>query len=403
MTDNTAPTQAIDRKEPGATAEPGSTSWLAPLTTGVITVLVGFTGTVALLVEALKVIEANAAQTSSALLFVGLAMAVTTMALSWSTRMPIVTAWSTPGAALIASSAAGLGYEAALGAFVVTGLLLAVTGSLPQLQAAVAKIPAAIASGMLAGVLLKFGIGLMPALVDGPLMVGPMLMAFLAAKRWLPRYALPLAIAAGVPGLMQISQGQTWPALSLAVPVLTMPQWTMPAVIGLALPLYLVTMASQNIAGATVLRAAGYQPPVGLAVASTGVASMLIAPFGGQTINLAAITAAICASPECDPDPRRRWLGGLSAGVTYAVIGLLGASAVGLMTQLPRPFLAAVTGLALLSAIAGALATATHEPNHREAGIVAAVVTASGVSLYGIGPAFWGLTAGLIWLRFLTK
>lgn len=372
---------------------------LSAAVAGFVAVLVGFTSSVALVFAAAQAVGATPGQTASWIWALGLGMGLTSLGLSWWYRQPVLTAWSTPGAALIAATH-GVPMAEAIGAFLVCAVLIAIVGYTGWFERVMDRIPAAIASALLAGVLTRFALdavlagGVQPALVIG------MAVAFLAGRRWWPRYAVPgvLLVGIGIAGWLGLLHGGQV-AWGWAQPVWTSPQWSVRALVGIALPLFLVTMASQNLPGVAAQRAAGYRIPVSPVVGATGVASLLLAPFGGHAVNLAAITAAICLSPEAHADSARRYTASVAAGVFYVVAGLAGGAVAGLFTALPRELVVAVAGLALLSTIGTGLAGALRDEQHRDAALLTFLVTLSGVSFLGIGSAFWGVVAGgVAWL-----
>ena len=370
---------------------------LSALVAGFVAVLVGFTSSVVIVFQAADALGATSAQTASWIWVLGLGMGLTSLGLSWYYRMPVLTAWSTPGAALIATAGTGLGMAEGVGAFIVCALLIVLAGATGAFARVMDRIPQSLAAALLAGVLARFAFDAFAALPREPAIVGGMCAAFLAGRRWWPRFAVPGVLAVGV--AIAAAQGRlqlgavSW---ELARPVFTMPSFSLAAVVGLALPLFVVTMASQNLPGVAAQRAAGYAVPVSPAITTTGLASLLLAPFGGYALNLAAITAAICMGPEAAADPARRWWAAASAGVFYIVLGLLGGAVVALIAAFPPELVLAVAGLALLSTIGSALATALRDEAEREAALVTFVVTASGLSLLGVASAFWGVVAGVL-------
>jgi len=367
---------------------------LSALIAGFVAVLVGFTSSVAIVFAAAQALGATPAQTTSWMWALGLGMGLTSIGLSLWTRQPVLTAWSTPGAALLAGSS-GLAMGEAIGAFVVCGLLIVLAGLTRVFERVMDRIPQAIAAALLAGVLARFGLDAVGAVKTAPLLVCTMALAFLVGRRWWPRYAVPGVLLAGV--AVALAQGRIDAAAidwSMAQPVWTTPVFTVSALIGLALPLFVVTMASQNLPGVAAQRAAGYATPVSPSITVTGAASVLLAPFGGYAFNLAAITAAICMGREAHPDPARRYIASAAAGVFYVALGLVGGAVVGLLNAFPRELVLALAGLALLGTITGALAAALKDERHRDAAGLTFLVTLSGVSLLGIGAAFWGVVAG---------
>ncbi|MDP1690613.1 MAG: benzoate/H(+) symporter BenE family transporter [Burkholderiaceae bacterium] len=367
---------------------------LSAVVAGFVAVLVGFTSSVVIVFAAAQALGATPAQATSWIWALGIGMGVTTIGLSWWYREPVLTAWSTPGAALIAGTS-GVAMGEAVGAFMACGGLIVLAGATRLFERVMDRIPQAIAAALLAGVLARFGLDAAGAVKTAPLLVIAMALIFLAGRRWWPRYAVPgvllagLAVAAGE-GRMQWSR-LAWEA---AVPVWTTPVFSGSAFVGIALPLFVVTMASQNLPGVAAQRAAGYRTPVSAPVTTTGIATVLLAPFGGYTFNLAAITAAICMGREAHEDPARRYTASIAAGMFYIVIGLVGGAVIGLLQAFPRELVLAVAGLAMLGTISGGLAAALKDERHRDAAGLTFLVTLSGVSLGGVGSAFWGVVAG---------
>lgn len=369
---------------------------LSATVAGFVAVLVGFTSSVAIIFQATQQLGATPAQTTSWMWALGMGMGLTSLGLSLWTRQPVLTAWSTPGAALLAATS-GVPMAEAIGAFIVCGGLIVLAGITRAFERIMDRIPMAIASALLAGVLARFGLDAVRATPTAPVLVVVMLLTYLAGRRWWPRYATPAVLLAGivVAGLQgQLQLGVVrW---DWAAPVWTTPHFSLTTLIGVALPLFLVTMASQNLPGVAAQRASGYQTPVSASITATGLATVLLAPFGGYAFNLAAITAAICMGREAHEDPARRYMASVMAGVFYLLIGLAGGAVVGLLQAFPKALVAAVAGLALLGTIAGGLSAALKEEKHRDAAILTFLVTLSGLSLMGIGSAFWGVVAGAV-------
>lgn len=360
-----------------------------------VAALVGFGSTIALVLAAAAAVGASPAQTVSWVLAVSLAKAVGSAGLSLWARVPVVLAWSTPGAALIAATT-GIGIEQAAGAFVFAGGLIALTGLIGPLERLVARIPDGIAAGMLAGVLLPFCLKLAPAAVAQPGLVLPMAAAFGLVRLWNPALAVLAALALGV--ALAWSGGQfLWPAGPIAVPALVFvrPDFDPAVLVGLGLPLYLVTMASQNLPGFATLRAAGYAPPVRAALTATGLLSVAGALFGAHPVNMAAITAAICLGQDVHPDRARRWVVGLAYGAAWVALGLSASVVIAAIGALPPALIAAAVALALLGPLTGALTGAFAAAPQRFAAVVTVTVSASGIAVLGVGAAFWGLMAGL--------
>lgn len=367
---------------------------LSAVVAGFIAVLVGFTSSVAIVFQAAQAVGATPAQTTSWMWSLGLGMGLTSIGLSLRWRQPVLTAWSTPGAALIAATH-GFSLPVATGAFVVSALLIVAAGASGLFERLMDRVPVAIAAALLAGVLTHFGLDAALSVRDDPLLVGAMALAFVAGRRWWPRYAVPGVLAAGIAvaaagGRIALA-GVQW---GWARPEFVMPVFTAAGAVGIALPLFIVTMASQNLPGVAAQRAAGVTVPVSPVITTTGLATLVLAPFGTYGLNLAAITAAICMGPEAHPDPKRRWVAPVAAGVFYVLVGLAGGAVVGLMGAFPRALVVAVAGLALLGTIAGALASALAVEKHRDAAMLTFIVTLSGVTLAGIGAPFWGVVAG---------
>ena len=367
---------------------------LSVISAATVAALVGYAASVAIVLAAATALGATPAQAASWLLAVSLGKAFGSALLSWWSRVPVVLAWSTPGAALIAATS-GITLAEGVGAFLVAGLLIAATGLIKPLGALVARIPDGIAAGMLAGVLLPFclqGAGAAQAL---PAIVLPMIAVFLAVRLVNPALAVLAAFAAGL--ALALIGGMDLSALTLAAPTLTpvAPEFRLSVILGLGLPLYLVTMASQNLPGFATLRAAGYEPPVARALSVTGLISAVTALFGAHTTSMAAITAAICLGPDVHPEKDRRWIVGLAYACAWVILGLLSPTVLQLLAALPAPVVLALVALALLSPLMGALTSAFTEPSQRFAATLTLAVTASGVAAFGIGAAFWGLLAGL--------
>lgn len=369
---------------------------------GFVTVLVGFASASAIVFQAAGAVGASAAQLGSWMLALGVGMGLTCILLSLRYRAPVVTAWSTPGAALLVTSAAGLSIEEATGAFLVSAALITLVGFSGWFERVMDRIPLPIASGMLAGVLLRFGLGLFTAMSTQLALALGMCLAYFAARRLVPRYAVIAALLVGV--VLALAQGLLHVDaihVALAHPVWVTPRFTVGAVIGVALPLFVVTMASQNVPGVAVIRASGYTVPISPVIGWTGLANLVLAPLGGFTVNLAAITAAICMGREAHEDPRRRYVAAVFAGLFYLIVGIFGATVVALFLAFPPELVAAIAGLALLATIGHGLAAAVGTENQREPALVTFLVTASGIAPAGIGSAFWGLVAGVVTLAIL--
>ncbi|WP_163650150.1 benzoate/H(+) symporter BenE family transporter [Modicisalibacter sp. 'Wilcox'] len=366
------------------------------LVAGFVAVLVGYTSSAVIIFQAAEAAGAGPAQIGAWLSMLGLGMGVTSLGLSLYYRQPILTAWSTPGAALLATSLPGYSLPEAIGVFLFSAALVLLCGVTGLFARLMQRIPPSIAAAMLAGVLLRFGIDAFAALrVDFPL-VGAMCAAYLIGKRWLPRYTILLVLAVGLGVAWAAGDIETQrTALRFAKPTFIMPALSPAALIGVGIPLFVVSMASQNAPGVATLRAAGYTAPVSPLMIWTGLATLVLAPFGGFSVCLAAITAAICMGPEAHPDPARRYTAAAAAGGFYLLAGVFGGSIGTLFDALPQPLIATVAGLALLSTIGNSLHQALDDASEREAAVVTFLITASHITLLGVGAAFWGLIGGL--------
>ncbi len=374
---------------------------LLPISAGILTAFVGFASSFAVVLKGLTAVGASDAQAASGLTALAVAMGLAGIVLSARSRMPISSAWSTPGAALLAATGASSGgFAEAVGAFLVVGCLLVATGLVRPLGRIVELIPGPLANAMLAGVL--FGLCLMPvrALIVAPEQTLPIILSWLIVSRWSRVYATPVAAVAAV---IVIGLSASTPAVHSVslVPALTFvtPKFSLAAIFSLAIPLFIVTMASQNVPGLAVLAAYGYRPSAGPLLVTTGALTFVAAPFGGHAVNLSAITAALCASPDASPDVNRRWIAALSAGVVYVIFGLLAGAVTAFVAGAPV-VAEAVAGIALLGPFGSAMHNALADTREREASIITFLVSASGVSLLGIGGAFWGLIVGLVVLAF---
>lgn len=371
--------------------------WLNPshISAGFIAVLVGYTSSAAIVFQAANAAGATPAEVASWLWALGIGMGLTCIGLSLYFRSPILTAWSTPGAALLATALVGVPMAEAIGAFIVASVLIMLTGVLGWFERLMRFVPTTLAAAMLAGVLLRFGLEVFTALPGNPALVGAMLVSFVVLRRRLPRYAVPLTFLLGIV-IAAVQGGIHYDAVTLSIvePVFTTPSFSLATVIGVSLPLFIVTMASQNLPGVAVLRANGYTTPASPLIGWTGFTGVVLAPFGGFSYNLAAITAAICMSKDADPDPARRYRAAVWAGGFYLVTGILGWTVANLLTALPAALVAAIAGLALLGTIGSSLAGALADEREREAALVTFLVTASGLTLLGVGSAFWGLVFG---------
>ena len=370
---------------------------LSTLVAGFVAMMTGYTSSLVLMFQAGQAAHLSDAQISSWIWALSIGMALCTIGLSLRFRAPIVIAWSTPGAALLVASLPHVAYPEAIGAFIVCALLLTVVGLTGWFDTLMKKIPAGIASALLAGILFEIGIEIFRAAQFQTALVLVMFFTYLMLKRLAPRYAIVTTLVVGTAvagglGLLDFSHFH----VALAQPVLTVPAFSVAAVISIGIPLFVVAMASQNVPGIAVLRADGYTAPSAPLIATTGIASLLLAPFGSHGINLAAITAAICTGPEAHEDRNKRYTAAVWAGVFYLIAGIFGATIAALFASLPKALVVSVAALALFGSIMSGLANAMQDLKQREAALVTFMVTASGLTLLSIGSAFWGLVAGVL-------
>ena len=370
---------------------------LSAFVAGFVAVLVGFTSSVAIVFQAAQSFGATPAQITSWIWALGLGMGLCSLVPSLLLRKPVMVAWSTPGAAVLATAGAAGSFSMgeAVGAFMVCSLLVILVGATRALERVADRIPMEIASALLAGVLARFGIQAFAAAQTALPLVLLMVGAYLVARRMAGRYAVVFTLMVGI--LWVLITGQmAWSMepVRLAMPVFVAPQWSVSAIVSLAIPLFVVTMASQNLPGMAVIRASGYELPVSRLITMTGWASLVLAPFGAFALNFSAITAAICMGPEAHEDRSKRYTAAASCGAIYIVIGLFGALVTGLLTSFPNELVVAIAGIALLSTIGNGLASALRDERHREPALITFLVTLSGITLMDIGSAFWGVVAG---------
>ncbi len=362
------------------------------LLAGFLAVLIGYASSAAIIWQAAIVAGATTAQISGWMTALGLAMGVSTLTLTLWYRVPVLTAWSTPGAALLVTGLQGLTLNEAIGVFIVTNVLIVLCGITGLFARLMRIIPHSLAAAMLAGILLRFGLQAFASLDGQFTLCGSML---LAAKAVAPRYAVIAAMIIGI--VIVIAQGDVVTNdvdFKPVLPTYITPDFSFAHSLSVALPLFLVTMASQNAPGIAAMKAAGYSAPVSPLIVFTGLLALFFSPFGVYSVGIAAITAAICQSPEAHPDKDQRWLAAAVAGIFYLIAGLFGSAITGMMAALPVSWIQMLAGLALLSTIGGSLYQALHNERERDAAVVAFLVTASGLTLFGIGSAFWGLIAG---------
>lgn len=365
---------------------------------GLVANLVGFSSSVALIFQAANSMTGASSQLTSSWVFaLCIGSGLSSIVLSLYYRQPVLTAWSTPGAALLIGSLHGITPQLATGAFLVSALLITLCGVTGLFARLMHKIPTGLAAAMLAGVLVRFGMNVFEQLAIQPVLIISMLLAYLLAKRLYPRYAILLVLLVGslLAWQQHLLQGNEQ-TLSIAIPVFTWPDLDIPTLLGVGLPLFIVTMASQNLPGVAVMRANGYQAPVSASLSVTGIINLILAPLGCYAINLAAITAAICMGPEAHEDPKQRYKAAIFAGIGYLIAGVFGASIVSLFAVLPQALIMGVAGIALFGTIGASLHSALQNEHQREAALLTFLVTASGLTLWGIGSAFWGLVVGIV-------
>ena len=370
---------------------------LSAFVAGFVAVLVGFTSSVAIVFQAAQSFGATPAQITSWIWALGLGMGLCSLVPSLLLRKPVMVAWSTPGAAVLSTAGAAGSFSMgeAVGAFMVCSLLVILVGATRALERVADRIPMEIASALLAGVLARFGIQAFAAAQTALPLVLLMVGTYLVARRFAARYAVVVTLVVGILWVLMTGQ-MAWSMepVRLAMPVFVAPQWSVSAIVSLAIPLFVVTMASQNLPGMAVIRASGYELPVSRLITMTGWASLVLAPFGAFALNFSAITAAICMGPEAHEDRSKRYTAAASCGAIYILIGLFGALVTGLLTSFPNELVVAIAGIALLSTIGNGLASALRDERHREPALITFLVTLSGITLMDIGSAFWGVVAG---------
>ena len=381
-------------------------SWfhLPAITAGFVSVLVGYSSSSVIIFQAAQSANATPAEVASWIMVLGLGMGISSIGLSLRYKAPVLTAWSTPGAALLVTSLEGIPMSEAIGAFLFSAVLITLCGATGWFEKVMNRIPVAIGAAMLTGVLFRFGLDIFVSMQSEFILVAMMFGVYLVSKRFSARYAVIAVLIAGFFycwfGNMLDFSGF---AFAISAPVFTMPSFAFSSLISIGIPLFVVTMVSQNIPGITVLRTAGYSTPISPLISWTGITTLIIAPFGGFALNLAAITAAICAGPEAHHDHNRRYLASVSAGIFYLILGLGGATVAALFAVFPTEYILALAGLALLTTIANSLHLAMADTSSREAATITFLVTASGITLFGIGSAFWGLIAGVLALLCLNQ
>ena len=368
-----------------------------PLVAGLVSVIVNYGGTFILVFQAAKVAGLSPELTASWVWSISIGVGVTGIVLSWTAREPIITAWSTPAAAFLITALATTPYAEAIGAYLLSAAAFVALGLSRYFEKAIRLIPPGIAAGLLAGILLQFGIGAFGGMSIDPVLAGLLIMAYLVLKRFTARYAVVGILVLGLAFLLiEDRVDLSGLALQLAAPVFTMPAFSLNATLSVALPLFLITLTGQYMPGMLVLRNDGFKTSANPIVTVTGLGSLLMAPFGSHAFNIAAITAAICTGREAHEDPSRRWIAGIAAGVFYILVGVFGVTLAALFMAFPATFITTLAGLALLGAIGGSLAGAMADAQAREASLITFLAAAANISLVGIGGAFWGLVIGLL-------
>lgn len=368
-----------------------------PVVAGLISVLINYGGTFILVFEAAKVAGLSPELTASWVWSVSIGVGITGIFLSWHYREPIITAWSTPAAAFLVTALATTPYAEAIGAYMISALGFVALGLSGYFEKVIRLIPAGIASGLLAGILLQFGIGAFGGASVDPLLVGFLIFAYVLLKRFTARYAVVGILVLGltflfVQGRVDFSGLQ----LQFATPVFTMPEFSLNALLSVALPMFLITLTGQYMPGMLVLRNDGYKTSADPIVLTTGLGSLIMAPFGSHAFNIAAITAAIATGKEAHEDPSKRWIAGIAAGVFYVLVGVFGVTLAAVFMAFPKTFITTLAGLALLGTIGGSLAGAMADPKSREPALITFLASAANISLFGICGAFWGLMIGLV-------
>ncbi|WP_298050230.1 benzoate/H(+) symporter BenE family transporter [uncultured Paenalcaligenes sp.] len=374
-----------------------STGQFSTFTAGLLAVIISYSSSIAIVLQAAKAAGATEAQIGSWMLALGVGIGISSIIPSLLTRTPVLMAWSTPGAALLATSLMQYNYAQSIAVFMFASLLMTLVGLSGLFYQFSRWIPAHLAAAMLAGILVHFGIGLFIAAEESWSLVLLMLISYFTVRHFSPRLAVVITLLIGV-GFLFFQDSLSFSHLrwGLTAPIWQTPEWNLGALIGVGIPLFLVTLSSQNLPGVAVMQTYGYQPPMSPIIAGSGLMGVILAPFGGFAYNLAAITAALCMSPESHPEPAQRYKAAIYAGLIYLLCGVFGATLISFFLALPHALIAAISGIALIGTISQSFATAFNESSHRESALFTFLATASGISLFNIGSAFWGLVIGLI-------
>ena len=368
-----------------------------PIVAGLISVIVNYGGTFILVFQAAKVAGLSPELTASWVWSISIDIGVTGIILSWMSRKPIITAWSTPAAAFLVTALATTPYAEAIGAYLISAAAFVVLGLSGWFERVIRLIPPGVAAGLLAGILLQFGIGAFGGMSIDPLLAGLLIVAYVVLKRFTARYAVVGILVLGLAFLLiQDRVDLSGLTLKLAAPIFTMPEFSLNALLSVALPLFLITLTGQYMPGMLVLRNDGFRTSANPIVTVTGLGSLLMAPFGSHAFNIAAITAAICTGREAHENPDKRWIAGIAAGVFYILVGVFGVTLAAVFMAFPATFITTLAGLALLGTIGGSLAGAMSDAKTREASLITFLAAAANITLLGIGGAFWGLVIGLV-------
>ncbi|MED4584325.1 benzoate/H(+) symporter BenE family transporter [Brevibacillus choshinensis] len=376
---------------------------VSALIVGLIATMVSYAGPLLIVFQAAKAANLSEALLSSWIWAISIGSGLTAIVLSIRFRTPIITAWSTPGAVLLVTSLSVYPFGDAIGAYLFSAVVITLLGVSGLFSTIMRYVPPSITTAMLAGILLSFGVQVFVSMQQLPALALPMIICYLLAKRWSPRYAVVFSLLVGLLAAFFLNRFDLGGIqVALVEPIFTMPTVSLDAIIGLGIPLCIVTMASQNAPGIGVLQADGYDTPASPLITTTGVASLLLAPFGAHGINLAAITAAICTGKEAHPDPSKRYIAGIACGAFYLVFSMFGATIVSVFSAFPKELIAVIAGLALFASLSSSLASAMSDAAKRESALITFLVTISGISIGGVGAAFWGLVAGVITNAILT-
>lgn len=371
---------------------------------GLLAVLISYAGPLVIVFQAAKLSGLSTQMTSSWIWAISIGSGLTGLILSWKLKIPVITAWSTPGAALLIGLLPHTPYPQAIGAFLVSALVVTLIGFSGAFDRVIERIPKGIAAALLAGILLRFGMEVFSSISINPILVLAMICAFIAIKRVSPRYAIAGVMIVGMVAAMLADKTHISDVtLDLVMPIFVMPEWSWTALLNMGLPLALVSLTGQFVPGMAVMRASGYKVRAKEIITTTGIASFLLAPFGSHGVNLAAITAAICTGKEANEDPAKRYVAGIFCGLIYILIGIFGGAIALLFSALPKELIATLAGLALIGAITTGIVGMVADESHRDASVITFLATASGMHFLDMGSAFWGLVIGCLAYFMLHK